>query len=355
MAASTDATEMPRATDGRPDLEMGGRMFIDVIARRTAADVRRLLPDLRPDVVVYEQYDFGAAVAAHAAGIPAVCHALSPRLPDAVLAMFSSGRLEPLWAEQGRDPGAFDAFIGDAFLDIVPTMLQQPSFLAHPARVPMRPIPYAEPGATLPPWVATARRPLVYLTLGTVVATDAVLRPAIDGLAMLGGDILLALGSATGDELGALPANVHAEAFVDQPGVLRHADLVVHHGGSGTIFGALAHGVPQLLLPKGADQFFNADLMVAAGLASALEPAAATPDAVAEAATAALAHRRPAVDVARAEIAALPHPAEVLDGLLERLASTTKRVPGAGNPTPNTPMWATERRGRALPTPAPSR
>jgi UDP:flavonoid glycosyltransferase YjiC (YdhE family) len=148
------------------------------------------------------------------------------------------------------------------------------------------------------------------------VATDEVLRPAIDGLAPLDVDVLLALGSAAGTDLGPLPANVHAETFVNQAAVFRHADLVVHHGGSGTILGALAHGTPQLLLPKGADQFFNADLMAAAGLASVLEPPAVSPETVAAGAMCALAQRRPAVERARREIAALPHPAEVLDELL---------------------------------------
>lgn len=119
----------------------------------------------------------------------------------------------------------------------------------------MRPVPFAEPRAILPSWVGSRSRPLVYLTLGTIVATDEVLLPAIEGLGRLDADILLALGSASGINLGAVPANVHVEAFVDQAALLAQADLVVHHGGSGTVLGALAHGVPQVLLPKGADQF----------------------------------------------------------------------------------------------------
>jgi UDP:flavonoid glycosyltransferase YjiC (YdhE family) len=34
--------------------------------------------------------------------------------------------------------------------------------------------------------------------------------------------------------------------------------VVVNHGGLGTVLRALAHGVPQLLLPLGRDQAFNA-------------------------------------------------------------------------------------------------
>ena len=114
----------------------------------------------------------------------------------------------------------------------------------------MRPIPFAEPGALVPPWVGLTTRPLVHLTLGTVVANDETLKPASDGLATIDADVLVALGSADGAALDPLPPNVHVEAFVDQPAVLRHAQLAVHHGGTGTILIALSSGTPQLLLPK---------------------------------------------------------------------------------------------------------
>jgi UDP:flavonoid glycosyltransferase YjiC (YdhE family) len=308
LLASLAATEMPRASDGRPDVEMGARMFLEVVAPRTAADLAPVVSRFGPDVVVYEQYDVGAAVTAHRAGIPAVCHSLSPRLPDEVAATLEGALLE-----------SFDVFTGDVYLDIFPTCLQQPSFLAHPARVALRPVPFVEQGAALPDWVSRTDRPLVYLTLGTVVSTDDVLRPVAEGLGELDAEVLLALGSADGSTLGALPPNVHVEAFVDQPAVLRHADLAVHHGGSGTILGALVHGTPQVLVPKGADQFWNADLMSRSDLAAVLEPADVTPDAVRQTAAAELAGQRPAVSAVRQELAAMPEPTAVLGELAARI------------------------------------
>jgi UDP:flavonoid glycosyltransferase YjiC (YdhE family) len=181
----------------------------------------------------------------------------------------------------------------------------------------MRPIPFAEPGTTIPSWVAAKDRPLVYLTLGTVVATDEVLLPAIEGLATLDAEILLALGSAGGSNLGSVPENVHVEKFVNQAALMPSLDLVVHHGGSGTMLAALAHGTPQVVLPKGADQFFNADRIASAGLATVLEPRHVTADAVAALAGSALDEHRSAVDDVRDEIAAMPHPTEVLGQLLD--------------------------------------
>jgi hypothetical protein len=51
--------------------------------------------------------------------------------------------------------------------------------------------------------------------------------------------------------------------------------LVVHHGGSGTTLSAAAAGVPQLVLPQGADQFANAGALTGVGVAGALVGAAA--------------------------------------------------------------------------------
>lgn len=74
-------------------------------------------------------------------------------------------------------------------------------FIDHPARIPVRPAPAAEPGATMPPWIGRTGRPLVYLTLGTVVATDDGLLPAIRDIAALDADIVVALGAADGSTL----------------------------------------------------------------------------------------------------------------------------------------------------------
>ena len=68
--------------DGRTNLDFGAHVFVDVMARATfAADVAPVLADVEPDVVVHHQSDPGAGVAAAAAGIPVVCHAISPHWP----------------------------------------------------------------------------------------------------------------------------------------------------------------------------------------------------------------------------------------------------------------------------------
>ncbi|HEY2694585.1 MAG TPA: nucleotide disphospho-sugar-binding domain-containing protein, partial [Pseudonocardiaceae bacterium] len=46
--------------------------------------------------------------------------------------------------------------------------------------------------------------------------------------------------------------------------LLSVSDGVVHHGGAGTTMTAVAAGIPQLVLPQGADQFLNADAVARA-------------------------------------------------------------------------------------------
>ena len=68
------------------------------------------------------------------------------------------------------------------------------------------------------------------------------------------------------------PANATVERFVPQVDVLPHCSVVVSHGGSGTTYGALAHGLPLLMLPHAADQFDNVAAARAAGVANTLMP-----------------------------------------------------------------------------------
>ena len=110
----------------------------------------------------------------------------------------------------------------------------------------------------------------MYLTLGTVAgslpeATELyrAALAAVDGLAVR---VLVTLGrDGDATSFGTLPANVHAEKWVPQRGVLAQAAVVLCHGGSGTTFGALEVGVPLIIVPLFADQPANGRLLAQAG------------------------------------------------------------------------------------------
>ena len=249
--------------------------FYEIYAEDLAPELDRL----RPDLVIHEWGLPGAATAARDAGIPGWWHGFGRMYPEGI------GLERPT---------------GGTHLDICPPSLQDKDFLRNEHRIPLRPVPLSEPGETF-------GGPLIYLTLGTAFGTAELLTAAIDGLAKLGKPVVVATGRVRPEDLGPVPGNVTVRKWVSQAALLPHADLIVHHGGSGTTLGALAAGVPQLVLPQGADQFANADALAEAGAAVIVDDVNALSDA---AATVDAGHR----DAARAvadEIARLPAPADV--------------------------------------------
>lgn len=280
-------------------LDFVAYMFGETTVRHVEPTLRTLFERERPDVVVYELLDIAASVAAAALDIRAVAFGLG--LWNPVLGRF--------YEVAGADPT-----LPGGYLDTMPPSVQNP--LPLPAiRQPIRPVAWAPP-ALVPAWLPVAQRRSVYVTLGTVSygAVD-VLRRAILATATHDVEVLVAVGPA-GDPalLGDLPANVHLEKFVPQAEVVRHVDLVVHHGGAGTMLTALAEGLPQLILPQGADHPFNAAAIERAGAGRALPNDAQTPEALEEAVGALLAEgpERLAAKRVAEEIATMPMPSPAL-------------------------------------------
>lgn len=316
-AMAAGRTPQPGA-DGQPDYAFGAEVFVNQLARATAADLAPILARLRPDLVILESHDVGASLAAELAGIPAVLQAITAGLPDPVVQALGD-RLDVLWADHGLPAPPPRGQLGERYLDVYPARLQEPSLLHDPRRLPVRPVPWSEPDLPVPPWVRSARtRPLVFLTLGTVLTDVQALQSAFNGLARLPVDVLVALGPIDRSALGPIPPGVRLAQYVHQADLLSAVDLVVHHGGTGTMLGALVHGLPQLIIPRGADQFWNAQAIESGGLGRALPPALLDPAAVADEARGLLADRdmRGRLAEVRAELAALPAPAELVPELL---------------------------------------
>lgn len=144
----------------------------------------------------------------------------------------------------------------------------------------------------------------------------------LDLFAGLDADVLLTTGGGVDAlDLSPCPANVRVEAYLPQAQVLASVDLVVCHGGSGTVLAALGHGRPVALVAQGADQFRNAPLWARSGAVEVLTPDALTSGAIGDV----LAASRPggalrrAAEATAAAIAAMPSPDLVAEHV-ERLA-----------------------------------
>jgi UDP:flavonoid glycosyltransferase YjiC (YdhE family) len=112
---------------------------------------------------------------------------------------------------------------------------------------------------------------------------------------------------------GPFPANVRTVDWLPFSEAFPAAAGALHHGGAGTLLTALAAGIPQLATPGFGDRTVNAELVAArgAGLAVDIEriTAADLERLVSDDGLAAAA--REVAD----EIAAMPHPAEVVEDL----------------------------------------
>jgi UDP:flavonoid glycosyltransferase YjiC (YdhE family) len=79
-----------------------------------------------------------------------------------------------------------------------------------------------------------------------------------EAVADLDVDAVLTLGGAVERDAVRVPDSVEVMGFADHDRLMSGCAAVVTHGGLGTVLRALAHGVPQLLLPLGRDQALNA-------------------------------------------------------------------------------------------------
>ncbi|CAN5686429.1 hypothetical protein BH24CHL1_BH24CHL1_09010 [soil metagenome] len=81
-------------------------------------------------------------------------------------------------------------------------------------------------------------------------------------------------------DFGSQPDHVRIERYIPQSLLLPQCDLVVTHGGSGTVMAALAHGLPLVVIPIAADQPFNAERVTALGLGRVVEREERTPEGI---------------------------------------------------------------------------
>jgi MGT family glycosyltransferase len=195
----------------------------------------------------------------------------------------------------------------------------------------------SEAGDEPPPWLGgLPDRPTVYATLGTVFGALPPGRATFSAILTALGDEPYNLVVTVGRDIdptdfGPQPPNVRIERYIPQDQLLPHCDIVVNQGGFSTVTGALRAGLPQVVIPIGADQPLNAACCEALGIGRVIRPDERTPEVIRDTVRAVLAdpaYRANAARV-RGEMAALPGPDHAV-GLLERLAR--ERTPILASP-----------------------
>ena len=293
--------------------EFGARMFVDVLGPRSREDMAALIETTRPDLVVYEATDVGSGAAAAAAGVPVACHSLSVWVTEFMDAMRS--RLSSLWGEIESEYSV-DLTVGDVFLDIWPPSMQSKVFLgAAPERRLLRPGTWGDQSEEVPAWIKDVEGPLVFVSLGTIFWGKELLTKVLEGLADVDCDALVLAGvDATPDDFKIKNDRIRVTGFVNQAEVLKSADVVVHHGGAGTMLGSLARGLPALVLAEGADRPHTAASLEASGAGIRMSPNEANPEDITLALTKLIDDNdyRARAQAIKEEMEAMPAPEEVV-------------------------------------------
>jgi hypothetical protein len=307
-------------------------IFAGLNASTALPKLQQTIREWRPNVIVRDSVEFAAAVAADFAGVPHACVQVHLGFVEE---RFSSLAAEPIDALRRRvdlAPDNGDSLRTEPVFTAFPASLDGPS-RGVPLRVPFR-VRMSEdkPSGAAPLWVPPDdKAPFLYITFGTIAGGSphvrAVYRTALDAVAELPVCALLTTGPGMEPgALGAVPANVHVEAWVPQRDVLPRVTALVCHGGSGTILGALGAGLPMVVVPLFADQGDNAQRIVAMGAGLALSaPDSNTLRAAIESVLGDAELRRGARKVA-SEIAALPTIESAVDALVGMAAGRNRRT-----------------------------
>ncbi|MHB8508212.1 MAG: glycosyltransferase [Candidatus Dormibacteria bacterium] len=275
LAARTRGRPGDGIPPGRSTHWFAPHLFGEVGTNLMVDELLACAREFQPDVLLFESRCYAAPVIARVVGALPVLHAVTTLLEPEVEVLVSEA-VTPLWRELGLEAPSYAGVFDGLTISNWPASLDDPSPYGELVVHRLRP---SATSAQAPPWLDAwiseqSSRSIVYATLGTVFGGNIpVLRAILDGLMTDGVAVLLTVGQAGDpDALGPLPPNARVERFVPQETVLQSCHAVVSHAGSGTTLGALAHGLPHIMLPQGADQFINADRCQSAGLGRTLQP-----------------------------------------------------------------------------------
>jgi UDP:flavonoid glycosyltransferase YjiC (YdhE family) len=241
-------------------------IFANLELAPRAVDLDSIMSTWRPDLVVHEMAELAAPLVSTARGIPYVDVGYGSLIPRALLEQAGDAAAAH-WRARRLEPDPLAGVFRYLYVDPCPPALQNPEIADIAAVQPMRPADgeaqVTERSALLED---LPHRSTVYVTLGTIWNTDLdVFRLLIEALRDRV-NLIVTVGRQNDPAmLGPQPNGVVVRGYIPQHELLPWCDAVIAHGGSGTVLGALAHGVPLLVVPQGADQWSNADKVVTAG------------------------------------------------------------------------------------------
>ncbi|CAN5502065.1 hypothetical protein BH18ACT1_BH18ACT1_06420 [soil metagenome] len=287
-AAGCRFTAFSTVADYRRDTAIEEQVAVAVpvlTGRSVGDDLLALVEAQAVDVVVVDANLAGVLAAAETLAQPSVVllHSMYatfvetwfahiwPLLGTAVNETRGAYGLEPA----GSWSALFDGH--DRLLSVVPSMFEAPvvgasADVCHHGFLVPEVLPVAET-----PGFPAGDDPAVLVGLSTTYQhQEPLLRSILEALGSLEVRGLVTTAGHGDLATSSIPANVAVETYVAHSLVLAHTDVMVTHGGLGSLAAALSHGVPVVCAPIGRDQPLNADRVAAldAGLALAVDPTA---------------------------------------------------------------------------------
>jgi MGT family glycosyltransferase len=115
-------------------------------------------------------------------------------------------------------------------------------------------------------------RTTIYFTLGSTGLQEMFHR-VIQDLRDTDYQVILTTGGQVQpDDLGVLPDNFFVDSFFPVSTFLQHCQVVICHGGNGTLYQALGSGIPVIAIPTHTDQKANAYFLEQQGAGLAINP-----------------------------------------------------------------------------------
>jgi UDP:flavonoid glycosyltransferase YjiC (YdhE family) len=274
-------------------------------------ETQPLVDELEPDVVIHDILTLAPALAAERAGVkvatlvPHVDPRTAPGAPPySVGALPARTRLGTrLWSaltpatNKGLITGRAELNVTRRRLGLPPvthmhsglsqalTMVASFPMLEYPrspeaATEIIGPLMWEPPAETIA--LPAGDGPLVLVAPSTAQDPDhKLLRASIEGLGSLGGVRVLATWNRR--ELKSeidIPPNVTLVEWLSYAQTMPHCDVVINHGGHGTLVRALASGAVPVVVPAGGDQAENAARVTWAGAGVRVAPRFATARAI---------------------------------------------------------------------------
>jgi MGT family glycosyltransferase len=121
----------------------------------------------------------------------------------------------------------------------------------------------------------------VLVSISTEFQDDsAIIDAALAGLAGQPGSVIVTSAAVDPDRFSPPGGNVRIERFLPHAEVVPQVDVVVTHGGMGTVQRALAAGVPLVVVPWGRDQSETARRVLRCGAGTVVRPSKLSPERV---------------------------------------------------------------------------